>query len=222
MPSWHIEVLAWHLEQVRCGKIKRLIINMPPRSLKSIAASVAFPAFVLGHDPKKRLICVSYSGDLARKHSNDFRALLEAPWYREFFPCTRIGLKDSETEIDLTGRGFRMATSVGGTLTGRGGDIIIIDDPLKPDDALSETKRTAANQWFTNTLLSRLDDKRKGAIIVVMQRVHMDDLTGFLLEQSDEWVVVNLPAIADADETITTWGGKTYHRKAGEALSPGT
>ena len=139
--TWHVEAIAWRLERVRRGEIRRLIINMPPRSLKSIAASVAFPAFVLGHDPSRRIICVSYSGDLAKKHANDFRAVLESPWYRSAFPYTRIGpFKNSETEIELTARGFRLATSVGGTLTGRGGDIIVIDDPLKPDDALSETK----------------------------------------------------------------------------------
>jgi hypothetical protein len=171
---------------------------MRPRSLKSIACSVAFPAYVLGRDPSRRFICVSYSGELAKKHSNDFRAILDTKWYRSLFPGTRIGpFKNSETEIELTRRGFRLATSVGGTLTGRGGDIIIIDDPLKPDDALSETKRNNANEWFNNTLLSRQDDKRTAAIIVVMQRLHMDDLTGFLRSQSDEWEVLNLPAIAD-------------------------
>lgn len=219
--SWHIEAIAYQLERVRRGEIKRLIINMPPRSLKSIAASVAFPAFVLGLDPSRRMICVSYSGDLAKKHSNDFRAVLESPWYRLVFPTTRIGpFKNTETEIELTARGFRMATSVGGTLTGRGGDIIVIDDPLKPDDALSETRRTAANQWFTNTLISRLDDKRTGAIIVVMQRVHMDDLTGFLTDQSDEWEILSLPAIAPSDEAIPVWGGAMHLRKLGDALSP--
>ena len=102
--------------------------------------------------------------------------MLEAPWYGSVFPTARIGpYKNSETEIELTARGFRLATSVGGTLTGRGGDIIVIDDPLKPDDDPSEIRRTVANQWFTNTLLSRLDDKRTGAIVIVMQRVHMDD-----------------------------------------------
>ena len=116
-------------------------------------------------------------------------------------------------------RGFRLATSVGGTLTGRGGDTIIIDDPLKPDDAYSESRRTAANQWFANTLLSRLDDKRTGAIVVVMQRVHLDDLTGYLLGQSDEWELLSLPAIAYADETIPIGGHRSYSRKAGEALS---
>ena len=144
---------------------------------------MAFPAFILGLDPSQRIICVSYSGELAKKHPTTFARCLNRLGIESTFPTTRIGpFKNSEIEIELTARGFRLATSVGGTLTGRGGDIIIIDDPLKPDDALSETKRSAANQWFTNTLLSRLDDKRTGAIVVVMQRVHMDDLTGFLLE----------------------------------------
>ena len=219
--SWHIEAIAYQLERVRRGEITRLIINMPPRSLKSISASVAFPAFILGRDPSRRIICVSYSAELAKKHSNDFRAVLEAPWYRSVFPTARIGpYKNSETEIELTARGFRLATSVGGTLTGRGGDIIVIDDPLKPDDALSEIRRTAANQWFTNTLLSRLDDKRTGAIVIVMQRVHMDDLTGFVLSTSDEWEVLNLPAIAEADKDIPISATEFHRRKAGDALSP--
>src|SRR6266849_3108749 len=116
--SWHLDAIAWRLERVRRGEIKRLIINMPPRSLKSIAASVAFPAFVLGHDPTRRIICASYSGELAHKLSNDFRAVLASSWYQAIFPATRIGpYKDSEIEIELTHRGFRLATSTGGTLT---------------------------------------------------------------------------------------------------------
>jgi predicted phage terminase large subunit-like protein len=219
--SWHIEAIAYQLERVRRGEITRLIINMPPRSLKSISASVAFPAFLLGRDPSRRIICVSYSAELAKKHSNDFRAVLEAPWYRSVFPSAQIGpYKNSETEIELTARGFRLATSVGGTLTGRGGDIIVIDDPLKPDDAISEIRRTAANQWFTNTLLSRLDDKRAGAIVIVMQRVHMDDLTGFVTSQSDEWEILNLPAIAELDEVIPISDTEVHRRRVGEALSP--
>jgi predicted phage terminase large subunit-like protein len=219
--SWHLEAIAYQLERVRRGEIKRLIINMPPRSLKSIMASVAYPAYLLGLDPTRRIICTSYSGELAKKHSNDFRAVLDAKWYRGTFPETRVGpFKNNETEIELTERGFRLATSVGGTLTGRGGDTIIIDDYIKPDDALSESRRSTANQWFTNTLLSRLDDKRTGAIIVVMQRVHMDDLTGFLTEQSDEWEMLNLPAVAEHDQSIPCWEGALYYRSAGEALTP--
>jgi predicted phage terminase large subunit-like protein len=219
--GWHLEAICWQLERVRRGEIRRLIINMPPRSLKSIAASVAFPAFLLGRDPSRRIICVSYSGDLAKKHSNDFRAIIQSQWYRSIFPQTRIGpYKDSETEIEFTARGCRLATSVGGTLTGRGGDLIVIDDPLKPDDATSEVRRTGVSEWYNNTLLSRLDDKRTGAIVVVMQRVYMDDLTGFLVSQSDEWHVLSLPAIAPSDEIIQTWDGRNHVRRTGEVLSP--
>ena len=130
------------------------------------------------------------------------------------------GKKIQKPKSSLTARGFRLATSVGGTLTGRGGDLIIIDDPLKPDDAYSEARRNAANEWFKNTLLSRLDDKRTGAIIIVMQRVHMDDLTGFVTSQSDEWEVLNLPAIAEVDEEIPISGTEVHRRRLGEALSP--
>lgn len=218
--AWYFDSIAWHLERVRRGEIRRLIINLPPRSLKSIMASVAWPAFLLGRDPTMRIICASYSGDLARKFSNDFRTLIDTNWYKSLFPWTRIGdFKDSEVETEFTARGSRLATSVGGTLTGRGGDIIIVDDPLKPDDAELQTIRSNANQWFTNTLLSRLDDKRTGAIVVVMQRVHMDDLTGFLLDRSDEWMVLNLPAIATVDQDIPTWNGAVYHRDLEELLS---
>ncbi len=221
VPTWHVEAIAWQLERVRRGECHRLIINMPPRSLKSITASVAFPAFVLGHDPSQRLICVSYSADLARKHANDFRAVLDTSWYRRLFPATRIGPgKNTETEIELTQRGFRLSTSVGGTLTGRGGDIVVIDDPLKPTEALSPARRDAANQWFTNTLLSRLDDKRTGAIVIVMQRIHMDDLTGFVRDMSDDWEVLSLPAIAETDEDVPLGGGRHYRRRAGEVLAP--
>jgi predicted phage terminase large subunit-like protein len=186
-----------------------------------MTVSVAFAASILGHDPTQRIICASYSGELAHKHSNDFRAILASLWYQTTFPWTRIGpYKDSEAEIELTGRGFRLSTSTGGTLTGRGGDLIIIDDALKPIDALSESKRNAANDWFLNTVLSRLDDKRTGAIIIVMQRVHMNDLTGFVLGQSDEWTVLSLPAIAETFESIPLTMGQVHHRRPGEVLCP--
>jgi predicted phage terminase large subunit-like protein len=221
VPAWFIDALAYQLDRIRRGEITRLIVNMPPRSLKSITTSVAFPAFVLGHDPTQRLICVSYSSELAHKLSNDFRAVLASAWYQELFPCTQTGrYKDSETEIELTRRGLRLATSTGGTLTGRGGNLIIIDDPLKPIDALSETKRSAANEWFRNTLMSRLDDKRTGAIVIVMQRLHMDDLTGFVLGQSDEWSVLSLPAIAEALESVNLGRGRVHERRPGDVLSP--
>ena len=112
------------------------------------------------------------------------------------------GAKNTEFEVLTTRQGYRLATSVDGTLTGRGGDIVIIDDPLKPSDALSDSKRERVNDWFSNTLLSRLDDKQTGAIVIVMQRLHMDDLTGRLLRASNDWTLLSFPAIAEQDETI--------------------
>jgi predicted phage terminase large subunit-like protein len=115
-----------------------------------------------------------------------------------------------------------MATSVGGVLTGRGGDVIIIDDPLKPDDALSETRRKAVNDWYDNTLLSRLNDKTNGCIIIIMQRLHQDDLVGHVLEQ-DQWDVLTLPATAKQDECHTIhscFGMRRFVRREGEALHP--
>ena len=123
---------------------------------------------------------------------------MESDWYRRIFPHTRIS-KNTEMNFVTSRQGYRYSTSVGGTLTGRGGDILIIDDPLKSEDALSETKRSAVNDWYDGTLYSRLDDKREGVIILIMQRHHLDDLAGHVLQQ-EEWTQLNLPAIAEIDE----------------------
>src|SRR5208283_408704 len=125
-------------------------------------------------------------------------------------------------ELATTGGGFRLATSVGGVLTGRGADLILIDDPLKPGDAMSESRRAAANDWFDSTLYSRLNDKRKGAIVIVMQRLHEDDLAGHVLRQGG-WEAASFPAIAEEDETPVMEGPlgrtRTFRRAAGQALN---
>ena len=219
--NWHICAIAYCLEQVRLGNIKRLIITVPPRSLKSIMCSVAFPAFVLGHDPTKRLIVVSYGADLAIKHGNDFRAVVNSVEYRAIFPGMRISaMKNTQTEVVTTLNGFRLAISVDGALTGRGGDIIIIDDPIAALAALSQKSREHVRDWYFNTLLSRLDDKQNGAIVLVMQRLHEDDLAGVLLRGSDEWTVLSLPAIAEQDEQIPIGNGQIHFRHAGDVLHP--
>jgi predicted phage terminase large subunit-like protein len=219
--NWHLEVITWYLERCLAGRMTRLIVTLPPRSLKSICASVAFPAWALGREPARRIICVSYASELAAKHSRDCRAVIDSPWYRATFPKTRLDpRKNTELEFDTTAGGFRLATSVGGTLTGRGGDILIIDDPLKAADALSDSVRERANDWVRNTLYSRLDDKRRGVIIVVTQRLHVDDLVGQLLGTGDGWVQLNLPAIADAPERFDLGDGRVYIRAPGKALHP--
>jgi hypothetical protein len=213
-PNWHIEARAWHLQQCFEENIKRLLITLPPRNLKSISAAVAFPAWVLGRTPTARIVCASYSENLASKHAQDCRAVMESDWFKRLFPNTRIGhAKNTELYYATTLQGSRYSTSVGGTLTGRGGNILIIDDPLKPEDAFSESKRSSVNEWFDRTLYSRLDDKRQGVIILIMQRLHLEDLAGHVMARED-WVHLDLPAIAECDEQIAIGPNQTYPRRA--------
>lgn len=220
-PNWHIDLLADRLTRVRTGEIRRLIINVPPRSLKSICASVAFPAWMLGLDPAKRIICASYGQDLANKLARDSQAIMTSQWYQRAFATRLTTNRSPVADFDTTARGGRMATSVGGVLTGRGGDIAIIDDPMKPDEAMSETQRQGANDWFDNTLYSRLNSKQTGAIIIIMQRLHLDDLVGHVLDK-DDWHVVSLPAIANQEEIweyeVPLVGRVRHRRLVGEAL----
>jgi predicted phage terminase large subunit-like protein len=221
-PNWHIEVIAAKLMAVRQGKIRRLIINLPPRSLKSLLASVAFPAWYLGHDPSAQLLCVSYAQDLADKLARDCRGIMMSQWYRRIFPTRLAPHRQAVQEFITTRQGYRIACSNGGALTGRGADIIIIDDPLKPEEALSEAQRTATNDWYDHTLYSRQNDKQRGAIVIIMQRLHEDDLIGHVLAQ-ERWEVLSFPAIAEADEQHrfeTMWGVRWFRRRRGDALHP--
>ncbi len=217
-PNWHQDALAHHLELVRTGAIKRLVINLPPRTAKSIYVSVAFCAFLHGLDPTKKIACLSYSAELAGSLARAYRTIITSAWYRELFPATRISPeKNSEGEIVLTARGFRLAWSVTGTITGRGADLIIIDDPIKAEDAFSEAIRGQVNEIFDGTVLSRLDNKATAAIIVVMQRFHPEDLSGHVLAKGG-WTQLCLPAIATAEEKIATGPNSFHVRRPGEVL----
>ncbi len=219
-PNWHLEAIGWQLDRIRDGANTRLVVTMPPRYLKSITISVAWVAWMLGHNPQLKFVCVSYSSDLARKHANDCRALMQTGWYRRLFPRTLLQKgRSAEMDFSTTAGGGRLSTSVGGTLTGRGGDIIIIDDPIKPDEALSETTRKAVLSWFSNTLSSRLNDKKRGAIVLVMQRLHEEDLAGHLLEAGG-WHHLSLPAIAGTDLEIPVGQNQLHQFAEGSALHP--
>jgi predicted phage terminase large subunit-like protein len=220
--SWHVEVVAAKLDAVRRGKIRRLIVNIPPRHLKSLCASVALPAWWLGHDPGAQIICASYGQDLADKLARDCRTIMASRWYTQLFATRLSPKKQAVEEFATTRHGFRLATSVGGVLTGRGGDVIVIDDPLKPDEALSASQRRACNEWYDHTLASRLNNKKDGAIILIMQRLHEDDLVGHVLAQ-EEWEVFALPALAERDESHridTPLGPVRFSRACGEPLDP--
>jgi predicted phage terminase large subunit-like protein len=225
LPNWHIDVIAAALEDCRLGRCRRLIINIPPRYLKSHCATICFPAWLLGHNPSTQIVCASYAQDLADKLALDCRTLMMSPRYRELFPGTRLSSsRPAIHDFQTTCRGTRLATSVGGVLTGRGGDFIIIDDPTKPEEALSEVQRRTTNDWFDHTLSSRLNSKVEGCIILITQRLHEDDLVGHVLKQGEGvWRLLKLPAIAEEDERheiVTVCGSVVHTRKEGEALHP--
>lgn len=220
VPNWHLDAIAFQLDRVRAGACRRLLVTLPPRNLKSIMISVAWVAWSLGQDPSLNFVCVSYSNELSLKHARDCRAIMQSPWYKRIFPRTIISASRSAVhDFETTGGGGRLATSIGGTLTGRGGDIIIIDDPIKPDEALSDTVRNGVNEWFASTLASRLNDKKRGAIITLMQRLHQYDLAGMLIETGD-WDELSLPAIAPEDASIPLTRRQVHHRKTGDVLHP--
>jgi predicted phage terminase large subunit-like protein len=221
--NWHIEVIAEALEQCRTGKLRRLIINVAPRSLKSHMTSISFVAWLLGHNPAARIACASYGQDLSEKLAGDCRLLMASQWYQDLFPETRLSTdKSAVRDFETTEKGSRIATSVGGAFTGRGGEFILIDDPLKPDEAVSETQRSKVNDWCANTLMSRLNDKRTGCIILIIQRLHEDDLVGHVLDK-EQWKVLRFAAIAEDDENYvinSPYGTRHFQRRAGEALHP--
>lgn len=219
VPNWHLEAMAEHLHACARGDITRLIINLPPRMLKSTLVSVAWPAWLLGHEPTRRMMAASYAQSLATKHSTDCRLVMQSAWYQRAFPKTR--LSDDQNEKDrfvTTARGHRLAVSVGGAAVGEGGTVLIVDDPLNPLQAHHRTQREAANAWFDHSFATRLDDKQRGAIVVVMQRLHAEDLSGYLLAKGG-WDHLCLPAIAPTRMTLGC-GQWRYTRCEGEVLHP--
>lgn len=220
--NWHIRYITSALQRCIEGPSKRLAINLPPRNMKSIIASVALPLFILGRNPAARIICVSYGQDLADTFARNRLTIARSDWYQEVFPDMQLAERQAVSEFATKQQGFCLATSVGGALTGRGADYIILDDPLKPEEALSESSRERVNSFFSNTLYSRLDDKANGRIVLVMQRLHQNDLVGHVLEM-EPWDRIVLPAIAQEAETIafdTFAGREVVSRQEGEALHP--
>ncbi len=215
--NWHIDAITEYLAACAAGQIRRLIINLPPRMLKSTLISVAWPAWLLGHQPHRRVMVASYAQSLSLKHSTDCRVVMESPWYRHIFPRTRLSHDQNEKEkFVTTQRGYRRSVSVGGAAIGEGGDVLIIDDPLNPLQASHRHQREAVNEWFDHTWATRLDDKRSGVMILVMQRLHTDDLSGYLLNKGG-WEHLCLPAIAP-QKTMIHIRDFRYEREAGEAL----
>ncbi|WP_423140819.1 phage terminase large subunit [Parablastomonas sp. CN1-191] len=218
--NWHIDAMAHQLDLMRQGQNRRLIITMPPRHLKSIAVSTAWVAWMLGQDPSLRFICVSYGDKLAEKHARDCLKMMRGRLYQLAFPNVRL-VKGAIGDFETTAGGGRLSTSVEGAITGRGAHFIVIDDPMKAAEALSDNAREKVVEWLDGSLISRLDDDESGvaAIVLVMQRLHEDDLAGVLLRRGG-WNELRLSAIATREEIVPLTRGRFYRRREGHALHP--
>ena len=215
--NWHIYLLADLLRQCYERRIKRLVINLPPRSLKSMSVSVAFPAWILGHDPTANIMCVAGDRSLAEEQQMLVHDFMNHASYRAIFP--HVDVVEKGHELRLAHRGTRKAFTPRESMTGRGADFIIIDDPLPVNMADNDKAHEQINRWYDGSVYQRLDDKENGVIIVVMQRLHVNDLCGHLFRK-DGWLCLNLKAIAEEDETYPWLYGNRVVRRKGEALHP--
>jgi len=230
--GWHIGYICEHLEAVTRGEIKRLLINMPPRHMKSLGVSVFWPAWEWLQNPKTQWLFASYAHTLSIRDNVKCRRVVLSPRYQQLVDRFQPGLAlvdDQNTKIKFenTEMGYRLATSVDGQLTGDGGDKIVIDDPHNVREAESDAVRIGTLEWWDEAMQSRLNDPNAGAFVVIMQRVHEDDLSGHILENddNDEWVHLCMPARYEADvgNRIKSWvkgANIDPRKKEGDPLWP--
>lgn len=217
--SWYLQAMCHALNEVAEGRQQRLVISVPPRHLKSITATVAHSAWMLGRDPTTKIMVACYSQDLSRKHAHACRQIMESKWYQALFPGTRIDSRENRAlELGTTAGGVRKAVSVEGTITGFGADVIILDDCMKPEDVRSAARREDIVAWYEQTVVSRLNNKATGKIVSIQQRIHEDDLPARLLEKG--FAHLNLPSVAERQESIPLGGGRVHTRTVGDLLDP--
>lgn len=222
--NWHIDLVCEYLEAVTAGEITRLIIDIPPRYMKSLSVSVCWPVWEWIRRPSLRFMFAGYSAELSTDHSMSRRRILESDWFRANWPHVELaGDQNVKTKYENTARGVMLATSFGGKATGMGGNRLVIDDPVNPRKAYSDAERKGANEEYDRTFSTRLDDKKRDAIVVVMQRIHDDDLVGHILGKATggDWTVLKIPAEArDAHVVTFPRSGRQVHRPAGDVLWP--
>jgi predicted phage terminase large subunit-like protein len=200
-PNWHIDLICEYLEAVSAGEIQRLVINVPPRYMKSLLVSVLWPCWEWYSQPSRRYIFSSYAEALSSHHSLSRRRVIRSRPYQRFAPSVRL-TRDQQEKLEFhnTMGGIMAATSTGGSITGKGGNRLVIDDPHNPTQAESDAQRQQAIDFYKVTLSTRLDDPKRDAIVLVMQRLHTRDLTAVCLEQGFEHLC--LPALAPRRTTI--------------------
>ena len=216
--NWHLQAIAYQLQRLEDDEIHRLLVTLPPRHLKTTIISIAWVCWRLGRDPKLRFVCISYAIELAYEISRSARKVMEHPTFKAAFPACRLK-RAAEDKLETTAGGYRFATSIGGALTGFGGDIFVIDDPIKAEDAFSQAARDKVESFYNSTLVSRPNDKERAKFVVIMQRLHAQDLAGILIKKG-EYEHLNLPAIAQEDECILIGPREIHQRKIGDPIDP--
>ncbi len=226
LENWHEEVMAAAIQDMIDGDTQRLIINVHPRMGKSNLCSVSLPAFLLLRNPAAQIMCVSYSDGLATGFHNLSRRLLREPWLKKLNPQLLLpghgsggaGLKDTNNLLQTTMQGYRMATSFGSGITGRGADFIILDDPNDMALMNSEAHRDRIKETFDQTIATRLNSKH-GKVLLVTQRGHPDDLSGHMLEKGGFKRLV-IEAVASQDTNYDLGGGRVHFREKGSLIDP--
>ena len=216
--NWHIDAYAAIAEEVVAGKALRQTIAVPPRSLKSYCFSVALPAFLLGHNPSEQIVCVSYGDQVIEELSGFTEKIMRDPLYRTLFPDTEL-LRTTRRELRTTKGGKRFCTTVGGVMTGLGGNVFIVDDPLNAINAYSEPINKQVHDFFDKTLSSRPNNLATARFLIVMQRLHEDDLIGHVQSQGG-WKELKLQARATEPMTVNLSGGRVHQVKIGDLLNP--
>lgn len=222
VPGWHIDAICEHLEAVSRRDIQRLLVNMPPRHMKSILISVMWPMWTWLYEPSTQWLCASYALSLAIRDNRKCRILIQSPWFQRKYGHLFYLTSDQNVKgrFENNMRGYRLATSVGAATTGEGGSILLIDDAHPADDAYSDVQRLNTLQWFNETWSTRLNDQRTGAMVVVGQRIHHEDISGHLLQQGG-WEHLNLPTeYESARRCVTGIGWSDERTQEGELLWP--
>ena len=203
----HHRIIAEKFDNIAKGKLKRLIVNVPPRHTKSEFASYLLPAFIMGQNPMTKIIQTSHTAELSQRFGRKTKQLIDSSEYKQVFPNTNLQADSKAAgRWDTSAGGEYFAAGVGGAITGRGADLLIIDDPHSEQDALSESAMEGAYEWYTSGPRQRLQPG--GAIVLVMTRWSTIDLTGQLMKaqvepKADQWEVVEFPAIMESG--VPTW-----------------
>ncbi len=221
--NWHIRMICAYLVALFMGQIpsNNLMMNVPPRHMKSLLCNVLFPAWVWTKLPTTKFLCFSYSESLTLRDSVKCRDLIGSRWYQERFKVTINPKQDTKDNFQNTMGGYRMCFGTGGSIGGQGGDILIIDDPLEIGQANSKAKRDQVNYVYDNTISMRGNDPKTVKKILIMQRLHDEDLCGHIIESGVLWEHLILPAEYEGVERFkSSIGMKDPRTEEGELLWP--